>query len=693
TTRAQLNGEIAGAVGLGFNALGLLGGDNPTLRTIANVGGSATQVYQAIQSIQGADAALRAANASGDATQIANAGNAVASSIIGAINTGFGILGLAAGNDKTLQDVARYGGAATSVVLAALSPTPLAILGAAFGVISVLDIFDRKSHTKEITNGLDLTGNGSNDRVSFNREAWHYYYDVNSNDRGLKVDSIDFKLEKHTESIFDNADPRRNTRININEEKYFLSLDAHFAALFPGITGGETLSDHLRFIKDDETDVEEVAGGIELSKEQYDELVAKYGTQGWIRSDDQAMEAFRPFIDQLGNVRFIQTDVNQGMNFYLDVNADGILDRVQQFPDLGAIEGPRYEGHPQFQVNIRDAGGGETAQMSGDNLADISKAAAWSPYILSYIASHPDLIATFRTDVIAALPHFLEHGAERGITFDPATYLLANPDLINTFGSDTEAATRHFIANFSGDASRPALTVDTFLRHAAVQSDPAGVLQRLSLLVPSLSELALADPATATPRQTAEILNSLLQVAPQTAPEILEALAPGAAYRAATNDGTLPDTPNTPAPNAPNTPVAVRNVPDLASVTILGDRITTGELSANQAIQSGDGRYLAVMQADGNFVVYDYGIGHSIWATNTAGASGARLSMQSDGHVVVYDAANGAAWASGSDGSGVNRAFNLVMQSDGNLVAYDSQGGQPIWSSQGGLTMKPQPNA
>ncbi|NJM33523.1 MAG: hypothetical protein HC850_01170 [Rhodomicrobium sp.] len=110
-TRSQLNSEIAGAVGLGFNALGILGGNNPALRTISNIGGSAVQVFQAVQSIQGANAALRAAKSSGDAAKIASAGKAVATSIVGAVNTGFGILGLFAGDNKFLPGPSPNGAA------------------------------------------------------------------------------------------------------------------------------------------------------------------------------------------------------------------------------------------------------------------------------------------------------------------------------------------------------------------------------------------------------------------------------------------------------------------------------------------------------------------------------------------------------------------------------------------------------
>ena len=44
---------------------------------------------------------------------------------------------------------------------------------------------------------------------------------------------------------------------------------------------------------------------------------------------------------------------------------------------------------------------------------------------------------------------------------------------------------------------------------------------------------------------------------------------------------------------------------------------------------------LAIMQGDGNFVVYTTGWA-PVWYTSTAGWNGAELAMQNDGNVVIY---------------------------------------------------------
>lgn len=59
---------------------------------------------------------------------------------------------------------------------------------------------------------------------------------------------------------------------------------------------------------------------------------------------------------------------------------------------------------------------------------------------------------------------------------------------------------------------------------------------------------------------------------------------------------------------------------------------------------NGTGAVQAVMQDDGNFVVYDAG-GQAEWSSMTGGYPGASLAIQNDGNVVVYDAASVARFA------------------------------------------------
>ncbi len=111
------------------------------------------------------------------------------------------------------------------------------------------------------------------------------------------------------------------------------------------------------------------------------------------------------------------------------------------------------------------------------------------------------------------------------------------------------------------------------------------------------------------------------------------------------------------------------------------------ELNENERLQSSTNKYFAVMQNDGNFVVYSSGNTNGrgrdspIWASNTngRGTSPYRTVMQKDGNLVVYDATNSPMWASNTNGK-ESPPYNVVMQDDGNMVIY-AKGNKPIWAS------------
>ncbi|KAG2499897.1 hypothetical protein HYH03_002185 [Edaphochlamys debaryana] len=110
------------------------------------------------------------------------------------------------------------------------------------------------------------------------------------------------------------------------------------------------------------------------------------------------------------------------------------------------------------------------------------------------------------------------------------------------------------------------------------------------------------------------------------------------------------------------------------------------ELRAYDVLTSGNGRYTAIMQFDGNFVVYEdcqpnpWGQG-AIWNTFTCGHGSYphTLTLQADGNLVLTDRFRSALWRSRSGGS-ARGPFRLCMQDDGALVLYDSWGGA-VWSS------------
>ncbi len=106
-----------------------------------------------------------------------------------------------------------------------------------------------------------------------------------------------------------------------------------------------------------------------------------------------------------------------------------------------------------------------------------------------------------------------------------------------------------------------------------------------------------------------------------------------------------------------------------------------GTLLKDDYLLSHSGQYQLILQQDGNLVIYDLRDNHkAIWASNTNGQAVNYAVMQADGNFVIYGYPQGI-WASDTV---VNRACFITMQDDGNLVIYEITA--PLWSSQGGHT-------
>jgi hypothetical protein len=98
-------------------------------------------------------------------------------------------------------------------------------------------------------------------------------------------------------------------------------------------------------------------------------------------------------------------------------------------------------------------------------------------------------------------------------------------------------------------------------------------------------------------------------------------------------------------------------------------------LEVDDHLRSDDGAYRAVMQADGNFVVY--GPTGAIWQTATSGVESS-FQFSEDGTAQVV-AGNGAVTWTATPAAGA-APFHFVMQGDGNLVEYDAHH-HAVWSS------------
>jgi hypothetical protein len=96
-------------------------------------------------------------------------------------------------------------------------------------------------------------------------------------------------------------------------------------------------------------------------------------------------------------------------------------------------------------------------------------------------------------------------------------------------------------------------------------------------------------------------------------------------------------------------------------------------------LHSLDGRYSAVLQEDGNFVVY--GPSGPVWATNTTGMGATTVAMQTSGNLVL-SAGSQSVWSSGTSGTGSDA---VALQNNGSLLVYGPQEpygpAGPAWSS------------
>lgn len=103
----------------------------------------------------------------------------------------------------------------------------------------------------------------------------------------------------------------------------------------------------------------------------------------------------------------------------------------------------------------------------------------------------------------------------------------------------------------------------------------------------------------------------------------------------------------------------------------------TSTLLPGQSIYDSSARYMLVYQRDGNLVMYP--AAGAIWSTNTAGKSAGKAVMQTDGNFVLYDANNKPYWATNTNGQG-KPEYRLSLQADRNLVLYDKTN-RATWAS------------
>jgi hypothetical protein len=114
-----------------------------------------------------------------------------------------------------------------------------------------------------------------------------------------------------------------------------------------------------------------------------------------------------------------------------------------------------------------------------------------------------------------------------------------------------------------------------------------------------------------------------------------------------------------------------------ATVPGLPEGITRGDYQ-----ESWDGRFELILQNDGNLVWYPLPIvtspDNALWSSGTAGSDAQLAIMQGDGNFVIYDSNHNPLWATGTNG---NPGAYLAIQNDGNLVIYAPDNVTVLWTS------------
>lgn len=127
------------------------------------------------------------------------------------------------------------------------------------------------------------------------------------------------------------------------------------------------------------------------------------------------------------------------------------------------------------------------------------------------------------------------------------------------------------------------------------------------------------------------------------------------------------------------------DIVDESSISILSS--STNVLSEGNTLNSGEsiinGNYKAIMQSDGNFVVYNGST--PLYSTGTSGTN-CYAKMQTDGNFVIYSSSGTALWATKTNVYGSSHKYSLVLSSSGELNVKDNTSSYYIWSTKSSIS-------
>jgi len=104
-------------------------------------------------------------------------------------------------------------------------------------------------------------------------------------------------------------------------------------------------------------------------------------------------------------------------------------------------------------------------------------------------------------------------------------------------------------------------------------------------------------------------------------------------------------------------------------------------LNQGQSLMSANKKYEAILQLDGNFVLYENKSDRikPIWSSRGTKKGNYKLTMRKDGNLVITNWNKKIIWNTKTKGKG-KKGHLLFLENDGNLSIYDGKGNQ-TWST------------
>ena len=424
-----------------------------------------------------------------------------------------------------------------------------------------------------------------------------------------------------------------------------LKVEGTYMGLNP-VTGGETFSHDVTLTPEQFAAIEAELAGTEP--------IALEGSDPRLRGTDGDTELMRVMDAQSWTFDSERKDPN--LYQYMDMNGDGALDLVRY--GIKEDRDGLHSGDKRYEVTLLGPDRAELGlpTIKTDSLQRAGEIATLAPTVLAWAAARPE-VGRAGHDLTSL--HFA--AAQAGVLDD----MKELSDLNRTLGADMAAAAALLSSGDGvGDAEWDAFA-------ASLGTDEADMAHRAELT----QALGLFDAGAYGAAN----------------PDLIEALGPNPARLAAhyvahgNREGRAIDEAGTVRPVAPP--------PAMPGVIHLGDTLEPGmEMRRGEMLMSGNGRFAAVFEPDGDFKVMDLQSpeGAPLWKADD---DGDWIAMQTDGNLVIYEDDGRAEFATDTHGEAADRPFAATIGDDGVLRVIDAERDAVLWSSAEDRLARAAPNA